>query len=343
MILNDFDYLLDLPGEERERRWLQERLETLSVREGIILAAAAQSDPPGDMVQAINCLQSLDHYEMRVNAGSYEALGLAYLRNETKMPENALPFVDLEQMGRHYEDLHPGLFVGNCYVEYPRTAPQPVYQGQGSPLPKDDGWSVRLKVSSPAVPEGVWLCLPDSSNWDDDTFQGESLTLQTLHVQRWNECALLDARCILPEAGNLMEQYDDLADLLYDGQELGYVLAERGQGSPTFMERFAAALELEGCHSLKLALDISQNRQCYDWVPRADLEASATGLLLDAGVSEELIRASGIDLAGYKAHLLEEQGYTLTPDEGAYIRRNDEEFHYCYSTPTPEQSGMMMQ
>ena len=147
--MNDFDYLLDLPGEERERRWLQERLETLSVREGIILAAAAQRDPPGDMAQAINCLQSLDHYEMRVNVGSYEALGLAYLRNETKMPENALPFVDLDQMGRDYEDKHPGLFVGNCYVEYPRKTPQPAYQGQGSPLPKDDGWSVRLKVSSP--------------------------------------------------------------------------------------------------------------------------------------------------------------------------------------------------
>ena len=37
--MNDFGYLLDLPGEERERRWLQERLETLSVREGIILEA----------------------------------------------------------------------------------------------------------------------------------------------------------------------------------------------------------------------------------------------------------------------------------------------------------------
>ena len=39
----------------------------------------------------------------------------------------------------------------------------------------------------------------------------------------------------------------------------------------------------------------------------------------------------------------QEQGYTLTSDEGAYIRRNSEEFYYAYSTPTPEQSGMMMQ
>ena len=76
--------------------------------------------------------------------------------------------------------------------------------------------------------------------------------------------------------------------------------------------------------------------------PRADLEGSAIGLLLDAGVSEDLIHACGIDLAGYKAYLLESDGYTLSAD-GSYIRRNYEEFHYAYSTPTPEQSGMLMQ
>lgn len=104
MKLNDFDYLLDLTGEEQERRWLQERLETLSVREGTVLAAAALKDPPEDMAQAINQLQALDEYTIRLDAGSYEALGMAYLLNETKMPGNALPFVDLTQMGTHYED-----------------------------------------------------------------------------------------------------------------------------------------------------------------------------------------------------------------------------------------------
>ena len=343
--MNDFDYLAHLPGEEQERRWLQERLETLSVREGTILAAATLKDPPEDMAQAINQLQTLDEYTVRMGAVSYEALGMAYLLNETKMPENALPFVDLTQMGKHYEDKHPGLFVGNCYVEYPRSVPQPVYHGQGSPLPEDNDWSVKLKIASPAVPEGVWMCLPDLPNWDDDTFQGESLTLRALHVQHWSECVLLDAQCILPEAGNLMEQYDNLADLLYDGQELGYVLAERGQGSLTFMDRYAAALELEHCRNLRFALDISQNLQCYDWVQCADLETSAEVLLLDAGVSEELIRASGIDLTAYKAHLLEQDGYTPTADGLGYIRRNAKEFHYQYSTPAQpqEEPGMAMQ
>ena len=56
-------------------------------------------------------------------------------------------------------------------------------------------------------------------------------------------------------------------------------------------------------------------------------------LLMDKGVSEELIRASGIDLAGYKAHLLEQEGYTPTPDGWGYIRRNANEFCYQFSTP----------
>ena len=343
MILNDFDYLLDLPGEEREQCWLQERLETLSVREGIVLAAAAQSDPPGDMAQAINCLMLLDYYPVRINAGSYEALGMDYLRRDTSMPESALPYVDLAQTEKYYENMAPGLFVGNCYVEYPNPDLVPCYCGQGMPLPTDDDWSVRLKVASPAVPEGVWMRFPGPFLDDFEGTVEEALALQELRVKRWDECALLDARCILPEVEDLMEQYDNVADLIYDGIELGYVLSQKGQGMPCFMERYAAALKLEDCHSLKLALDISQNLRCYDWASCTSLEDSAKELLLKKGVSETLIRASGIDLAGYQAHLLEEKGYTLTPDEGVYIRRNDEEFHYCYSTPTPEQSGMTMQ
>ena len=139
----------------------------------------------------------------------------------------------------------------------------------------------------------------------------------------------------------MMEQYSDVAELIYDGTSLGYILGERGQGSQDFMERYAAALELEGCRSLKLALDISQNMNCYDWVSCADLETSAAGLLLDAGLSEDLIHSGCIDLSAYKSHLLEKQGYTLTSDGSGYIARNSWEFQYQFSTPTPEESGMM--
>ena len=52
MKLNEFGYLAQLPGEEREQDWIRMRLETLSVREGVVLAAATQANPPEDAAQA---------------------------------------------------------------------------------------------------------------------------------------------------------------------------------------------------------------------------------------------------------------------------------------------------
>ena len=111
------------------------------------------------------------------------------------------------------------------------------------------------------------------------------------------------------------------------------------------MERYAAALALEGCQSLKLALDISQNLNCYDWMPRAGLEESGRQELLNLGVTEDQIRTCGIDLAGYQTHLLKEQGYKPTADGWGYIRRNANEFGYQFSTPAQpqEEPGLAMQ
>lgn len=345
MTLNEFDYLAQLPGGEREQNWIRMRLGTLSVREGITLAAAAQADPPEDAAQAINQLQSLDEYRVLLDAGSYEALGRRYLANDTRMPVDALPFTDLEAVGRQYEEKHPGLFIGSCYVQYPDTPPEPVYQ-PGTALPADEGWSVKVKLASLAVPEGVWLRLPGPlEDGCEDTLE-EVLALRELRVKRWDECALVDAQCVLPEAGDLMAQYSGtVADLLYDGTQLGYVMEQKGQGSPHFMERYAAALALEGCQNLKLVLDISQNLNCYDWMQRAGLEESGRQELLNLGVTEDQIRTCGIDLAGYKAHLLEKEGYTPTADGWGFIRRNNNEFYYQFSTSaqTQEEPGMEMQ
>lgn len=343
--MNDFDYLAQLPGGGREQDWIRKRLGTLSVREGYALTAAVTGSPPENAVQAINRLQSLDEYMVCIDAGSYEALGRRYLLNDTRMPVDALAFADLEAVGRQYEDKHPGLFIGSYYVQYPDAFPEQVYRS-GMALPADEGWSVKIKLASLAVTEGVWLRLPGPlEDGCEDTLE-EVLALRELRVKRWDECALVDAQCVLPEAGDLMAQYSGtVADLLYDGTQLGYVLEQKGQGSPHFMERYAAALALEGCQNLKLVLDISQNLNCYDWMQRADLKNSGRQKLLSLGVTEEQIRASGIDLAGYQTHLLKEQGYKPTADGWGYIRRNANEFGYQFSTPAQpqEEPGLAMQ
>ena len=331
------DLLMSLPLMEQEQRWIMERLDTLSVKEQYQLSAAILRTgkleelagktgweletailhmDPEVAVDAVNCLLSLEDYQICFPAGSYAQLGSFYLRHESHLPERAM-----------------------CYVEYPEHPSAPRCTGQGL-IPEDDGWSMKVKLASSAVPEGVWLRLPDYSAMTDRPDE-VALALDELKTRSLENCMLLDVRCSLPELGNLMEQYDSALELVNDGSDLGYVLDEQGQGMPHFMERFAAALEFEHCRDLRLALDISQNLHCYEWVPRDGLKDFGRRKLLEAGVSEELLDSGCIDLESYGEDLLEEAGYVLTADESAYITRNNLEFLRDWSAP--EEAGLSME
>ena len=167
------------------------------------------------------------------------------------------------------------------------------------------------------------------------------LALDELNVRSLEDCVLMDARCGRPQLGDLMEQYADALELVNDGSDLGYALEEQGQGTPRFLERFAAALEFENCHDLRFALDIIQNLHCYEWIPCDSLKEFGRRKLLEAGVAEELLSSGCIDLEGYAADLLEEAGYVLTAAESAYITRNSREF--IYERSAPEEAGMTME
>ena len=328
--MEKFDHLLELPGPPQYQAYLKERLETLSVREGYVLAAVLQRAPPRDTEEAVDCINSLEDYGV-CPAGSYEELGRFHLKR-FNVPEEALPYVNLNQLGEMYEHEHPGLFIGSCYVAYPKQPTPPVRQENGAPMLWDSSWSVKLKLASPAAPEGVWLRLPDYA-LDTDYGVGEiDLLLHELRVNDLNECTLLEARCILPEAGNLMAQYSSINELVRDGNNLGHIMDEQGQGEPNWMEKFAAALEYEGCRTLRFALDISQNMHCYEWVSSEGLGDFAANHLRSCGVPEELIQSGAIDLGAYGEDLLEAAGYTLDSSEMGYITLNGKDFMCEYTT-----------
>ena len=249
--------------------------------------------------------------------------------------------MDFEQLGQMYEDKHPGLFIGHCYVAYPKQPSPPIRQENGAPLLWDDSWSVKLKLASPAVPEGVWLRLPNYDGQVTEKSGEVMLALEELKVKSLKDCTLLDARCVLPEVGDLMKQYDSVTELVRDGDNLGFVLDEQGQGEPHWLEKFAAALEYEGCHTLKYALDISQNMHCYEWVSGEDLADFAARHLRDEGVPDELIQSGAIDLDDYAEDLLETSGYMEASGETGYLLRNSRDFIYEHTAP--EQGGMTMQ
>ena len=199
------------------------------------------------------------------------------------------------------------------------------------------------------MPEGVWLRLPDyQSIGQEDGLDGEiTVAKDALRVQSLDECTLLEAQCALAEAGVIQEQYDSIEDLVRNGNNLGFVLDEQGQGEPNWLEKFAAALEYEGCDTLKFALDISQNLQCYEWASCERLAALGAEHLCLCEVPEDLIQSGCIDLRRFAKDLLESDGYMLTGDGEAYVKRNRKEFIYKHSArDSPgqdQQSGMTMQ
>ncbi len=101
------EQLLALPGTPEEEAWLRERLETLSAREGIILTAALQKEPPGSRADAINHLFSLSEYNVISSVGNDRQLGEYYL-NHYGLPKAALPYTDMNKLGCFYRSKCPG-------------------------------------------------------------------------------------------------------------------------------------------------------------------------------------------------------------------------------------------
>lgn len=307
----NIDALLQLKGTQKERDWLRENLETLSVREGTILAAALARHPPASMSDVINHVRSLDEYEVCYRAGNYEQLG-AFRLQEDGIPRELWEFMDQAELGRTYEKERPGQFIDGCYVEYPET----------EHCPELDRWSVRLKLASEQVPGGLWVKLPDYDDMNDEP--GDiRMALDALQVHTIQECTLLDAKCILPEIRDLASQYDDLLELIYDGQNLGCLLDEQRRNVQDFDAQFAAAMEYENCHRLSQAIEVAQDFGRYEYVPVLKLREYAMVLLEDKGLLEKVQKyAEHFAYEDYAAEMLLWKGYVMTADELGYVRRD---------------------
>ena len=327
----DINALLQLNGTQKERDWLRENMETLSVREKTILAAALQQHPPTNMAEVINHMLTLEEYEIRYQAGTYEQLGEFYMRKNC-FPEELRDYVDKKELGMSYADEHPGVFWNGHYIEYSKTEQSQRYDTKGH-IPQMPDWSVRLKLASEQVPDGLWVRLPDFNEINNEP--GDiRITLDALQAGRIQECTLLDAKCILPEIGNICSEYDDLVDLIYDGQDLGCLLAKHGQG---IRDRLAAAMEYENCHQLSTAVSIAENIDNYEYVPTTRLHDYAVEELQERGLLEKVQNISEyFNYEEYAANLLDQQGYMQTLDGLGFVLR----FGELEQTQSP---GMTMQ
>ena len=202
---------------------------------------------------------------------------------------------------------------------YPRKGVTGFYDGVNLPGP-DYSWSLRLKLASSAVPEGVWLALPDYNDIMDVRPGEIRLALDALQVRTIQDCTLLEARCSLPGITGLEDAYAGrLEDLIYDGQNLGFILQEQNQGQKDFLQTYLWALEHEDCTTLPAALEIAQHLNRYHVVYTAQLQDVAKAELRSAGSTLDPAVAGCFNLERYGMDLLRNKGYIQTADGRAYI------------------------
>ena len=334
----DYNAFFRLPHTKAEGDWMEERLSTLSAKETILLAAAQQRHPPETARDAINLLASLQDYSIIFPTHEDEDLGKCYLADAgITLPALVLAHTDMEAQGVAYEDAHPGLFIGNSYVMYPTAPEQKPYDGTNLETLKDDGWSVMVKLSSSAKPEGVWLRLPDSSLVDDGAPDESEVALHELGVDTFSRCKLLDARCIFPEAGNLMEQYDDPVELIIDGNNLGFLLDEQAQGMQEYVTKLVAAMEYEDCRTLKDVIGCADGIRRYSFLMADKLSEYARSELKKAGAPEMLIEAGLFDMVGFARDSLEQNGYRLDRTGSVYIKPREQEQRQEQDMPSMQQ------
>lgn len=330
----------ELPGSAEETRFLGERMETLSVRESYLLEGAACVHSVETAAELIDLAEQLDRFALYYGATDDEALGRYAAEYRETVSPDLIPFLKLEQWGREFRDQHDGAFTSGGFVEQVFPLCQ-THNGKNLDRLAGNDAVLRLRLASDRCPNGVWMKLPD---YEANTNEPDELdiTLRELGVTDWEQAILMEARCCLENITNLSDQYESLRQLIEDGNNLGYVLEEQGQGMACFEERFRAAMELEGCTRLDHALDISQNLGCYDFIPTEQhWERFGTELARRNDiVKPDSPAGQYFDSIAYCKAEIEQMG--LQPCAHGYIARNDQEFIHEFSQPLQEQ-GMSIQ
>ena len=318
---NDFNGLLRLPHTNAEQEWLQAKLETLSPKESAVLTALLSWKEPKTAADAVNLLLNVGQCEVYSPVSNYADLGERYLKEQgVKLPDGAEEFTDMQALGRICERKSPGQFVGDCYVLRPESVMPEPYSAR-NPESLSDGWNIRVKLASESCPEGVWIHLPDY-NFVEDELTGEiGIALRRLGAEDIGECRVLDARCNVPGVGNILSQYDSVEALLYDANNMGFILDERGQGAPDFREKFAAALEYENCETLADAVSIGAEAGSYEVVKVENLRDFAEKRLQDGDVPPEMRAA--VNLEEYAEGRLLDSGFRKSRDGTLFVGRAD--------------------
>ena len=330
-----------LPGTAEETQYLGWRLSEMSVRERYLLEGASRLQSVDTAADLINLTEQLDSFSLCLGATDDAALGAYVARCRERIPKKQIPLLDTARWGRDLRERHDGVFTSGGFVE--QTSPLRQIYAAGDSLSKLTAGdaAMRLKVASAHCPDGVWLMLPDHEPITGEPDE-RAAAREVLGVTGWDGAVLLEAKCCLWNITNPARQYATLEQLIDAGNNLGYVLEEQGQGMTCFDEYFRAAMELEGCTRLDEALDISQNLNCYDFIPAEEHWKTFGRRIAERSgiIDPDSAAAPYFDYAAYCKSEIERLGLKRCAD--GYIARNDQAFIHEFSEPAPQEQNLSL-
>lgn len=335
-----FDKLDGFYLTKSEHDWLERRFANMTEKEKILFQGAMELEKPQEMGHVTRIASQLDCYDLLYGAGDEAALGKFVMENVEPLSEAARPFLNAEHLGAAYHQSQNGTFCNGHYVRSIKLA-DPFAEEDPTLRPVTGDYAIRIRLASRSNMEGVWVGFPDSGEYIDSNHPDELLLgLDALQAESLSECIVLEVDCCLPQLTDVLSQYDSAGELVRHAIDFGYVWAEQGQGEPHWLDKWLTVLELEDCHRLDLALDLSQNLQHYAFFPRGmDMTAYGRELAIRNGlIPPSSLLTDAFDGAAYAEAQMRQYGLSAT-DHG-YAAWNGGERQYEYSQP--EHRGLLL-
>lgn len=107
---------------QAEVNLLSDRMAEMTEQDETILSAMIERNDPRTAERMLELMDDMKNCEVLAGVGSYKALGEYCLAQETNVPQELYEYLDLEALGKHYQEEYPGTFVGNDYVQFPQLS-----------------------------------------------------------------------------------------------------------------------------------------------------------------------------------------------------------------------------
>ena len=107
---------------QAEVNLLSDCMARMTEQDETILSAMIEQHDPRTAERVLELMDDMKNCEVLAGVGSYKALGEYFIARENNVPRELYEYLDLEALGKHYQEEYPGTFVGNDYVQFPQPS-----------------------------------------------------------------------------------------------------------------------------------------------------------------------------------------------------------------------------